>query len=977
MHMMNDIDKTKKQLIQELVDARQQIGELNAAETERKQAEATLRLQGEIATNMPDGVYLSQADAEVIVKRTRTKTQLQKLTHDLGERVKELNCLYSISRLVEQPGTSLEDILQGTVDLIPPSWQYSTITCARITLKDKTFSTDNFEKTIWKQSGDILVKGEKVGTLDICYLEEMPEADSGAFLKEEQALLAAIVEQLGRIIEHKQMEGTLRESEKRYRSLFDSVPIGLYRTSLDGRFIDVNLSFVDILGYADRESVLAANAADNYIDPATREAWKESLARNGVVSGYLLQIRKQDGTPIWIETSARVIQGPEGAIYEGVVQDVTARKMMEEAQQESETRYRNMFEKQKAIMLLIDPQSGVIVDANNAACDFYGYSHDQLTAMNISDINMLSESEVQAEMERARSEQRDYFIFRHQLASGEIRDVEGRSVPIEHRGRVLLYSIIHDITERKRVEDELLESERRHRMIAEMISDFAYSYRVQADGTWKYDWATKAALTRVAGYTVEEIGNSLNLYHPDEVERVDNDLNRVIAGETVTGEYRIFMKNGEPGWVRVHRQPIWDENKEKVVGFYGATSDITKEKQADQALKESEAQYRSLFENSPVSLWEEDYSEVKSYIDNLLESGVTDLKAYFDTHPEVVTHCASLVKILRVNQATLDLYKVESEEDIPASLDQYFTKESHESFKEELIALAGGSTTFAHDNIGQPIANGGEQLHLTIALSIAPGFEDTWARVFVSVLDISAQKQAEQQRLALALEKERVQILTRFITQASHEFRTPLSNINTQAYLLTRLAEPDKKEQYLRQIEAQVKIISELVDELTTMTRLDSSDHWMMSRVDLNQVLQDASQSAMTDAPEEHPDMILKLSEKRLSLQGNPDYLKHAFKRILGNALRYTPADGTVTVRSTANDGALLIEISDTGIGISEKVLPRIFERFYRQDVAGKTRGIGLGLPIAKTIIERHKGRIEVESEEGKGSIFRIILPSA
>jgi two-component system phosphate regulon sensor histidine kinase PhoR len=119
------------------------------------------------------------------------------------------------------------------------------------------------------------------------------------------------------------------------------------------------------------------------------------------------------------------------------------------------------------------------------------------------------------------------------------------------------------------------------------------------------------------------------------------------------------------------------------------------------------------------------------------------------------------------------------------------------------------------------------------------------------------------------------------------------------------------------------------------------------------------------------------LSEKPLLVRGNPDYLKHAFKRILGNALRYTPADGTVTVRSNDSNGDLLIEIIDTGIGISKDVLPRIFERFYRQDVAGTTRGLGLGLPIAKTIIERHQGRIEVESEEGKGSTFRIILPSA
>ncbi len=139
-------------------------------------------------------------------KRKQVEEGLQKRTHELGERVKELNCLYGISNLVEEPDISLNEILRSVVNLIPPSWQYPEITCSRLILEGQEFRTKNFKDTIWKQACDIIVHGERIGTLDVCYLEERPEGDEGPFLKEERSLLNAISEQLGRITERMRME---------------------------------------------------------------------------------------------------------------------------------------------------------------------------------------------------------------------------------------------------------------------------------------------------------------------------------------------------------------------------------------------------------------------------------------------------------------------------------------------------------------------------------------------------------------------------------------------------------------------------------------------------------------------------------------------------------------------------------------------------------------------------------------------------
>ena len=122
---------------------------------------------------------------------------------------------------------------------------------------------------------------------------------------------------------------------------------------------------------------------------------------------------------------------------------------------ESESRYRSLFEDNHAAMLVIDPDGGGIVDANPAACRFYGWTRAQLQAMRITDINALPPDEVQAEMDRARATRGDRFLFRHRRADGSLRDVEVFSGPVTIEGRQLLYSIVHDISDRKRAEEGL------------------------------------------------------------------------------------------------------------------------------------------------------------------------------------------------------------------------------------------------------------------------------------------------------------------------------------------------------------------------------------------------------------------------------------------------------------------------------------------------------------------------------------------
>jgi PAS domain S-box-containing protein len=136
-----------------------------------------------------------------ITDRKQAELELRKRTHDLGERVKELNCMYGISKLTETPGIIFEEILKGVVELIPPSWQYPEHTCARVAFKDIEFRTKNFQETVWLQAADIRVDGQNIGVVEVFYISEMPVINEGPFLKEERQLLDDIARRLGKTFE--------------------------------------------------------------------------------------------------------------------------------------------------------------------------------------------------------------------------------------------------------------------------------------------------------------------------------------------------------------------------------------------------------------------------------------------------------------------------------------------------------------------------------------------------------------------------------------------------------------------------------------------------------------------------------------------------------------------------------------------------------------------------------------------------------
>ena len=252
------------------------------------------------------------------------------------------------------------------------------------------------------------------------------------------------------------------ESQRSLKTLLGNLPGMAYRCRNDADWTSefVSEGCLELTGYAASAFLDHQVAFGDLIHPDDRaRLWDDTQAalsaRRSFQQAY--RIITASGAEKWVWEQGCGVWGADGELValEGFVADITARVRADEALEARATQYRQMFERNRAIQLLIDTDSGAIVEANQAACDFYGYSIEQMRARTIADINQLSGTELQAEMSRAATQERTYFVFQHRLASGAVRDVEVHSGPVNIGGRQLLYSIVHDITERKRTEEAL------------------------------------------------------------------------------------------------------------------------------------------------------------------------------------------------------------------------------------------------------------------------------------------------------------------------------------------------------------------------------------------------------------------------------------------------------------------------------------------------------------------------------------------
>ncbi|KKM71620.1 hypothetical protein LCGC14_1428780, partial [marine sediment metagenome] len=365
-HYLQDAEEIKSELAVPIKRGEKVIGVLDI-QSDRldafNEADVTAMetLSTQIATAIENARLYEQAQQE-ISERKKTEETLQQRTHDLGERVKELSCLYGIDEIGRKEGVTIEEVLKETVRIIPPSWQYPEITEGRITYENKKYKTGKFKQTKWMQRADIIVNNKKAGLIEVCYLEEKPESDESPFLKEERNLINAIAERIGQIIERTRTEEDLKESEERYRALFEASPDGIMIADLGtNKFMYSNPAVCRMLGYSDKEL-----RGMSIVDIAPKEELKyvlsefEAQARGEKMLAEDIPFLKKDGTITYVDINSAkcLVDGKESII--GFFRDINERKRAEEAIQRETTKLSAIISGMEEGIVFADNQEKIV-----------------------------------------------------------------------------------------------------------------------------------------------------------------------------------------------------------------------------------------------------------------------------------------------------------------------------------------------------------------------------------------------------------------------------------------------------------------------------------------------------------------------------------------------------------------------------------------------------------------------------------------
>jgi PAS domain S-box-containing protein len=398
------------------------------------------------------------------------------------------------------------------------------------------------------------------------------------------------------ITDRKQADADLATAQQQYRDLFENVSIGILRSTPgpEGSLIEVNPAAIRIFDADSREQLLAVPPSALYIDHDERRRISEEIVSKGAISGMEVRFRTLQGRAFWGRITASKKVSDNGQVYfDNTIEDITDRKRAEESLKESEEKFHAMFERHDSVMLLIEPETGNIIDANIAAERFYGRSQKELCALSIDKINTLSQEEIAAERMKEAREQKNFFTFMHRLASGEIRTVEVHSSPIVMAGKTVLFSIISDITDRKRAEEQLL------------LKNNAFESSIAANSIADKQGIithVNPAFLKLWGYrTAEEaIGHSVNSFFAREEDGlpVIEALNTVGRWE---GEFLAQRTDGSTFVTQGIATVIRDGNGEPI-GYQSTNLDITERKRSEEELKASEEKFSTAFKTSPYAI---------------------------------------------------------------------------------------------------------------------------------------------------------------------------------------------------------------------------------------------------------------------------------------------------------------------------------------------------------------------------------------
>ncbi|HEY9631802.1 MAG TPA: PAS domain-containing protein [Coleofasciculaceae cyanobacterium] len=822
--------------------------------------------------------------------------------------------------------------------------------------------------------------------------------DKGLIVRNTKGKAVRVVGSTLNITADKQAEMALRENEQRLSGIATNIPGTVYRAVLhpDGTMSlpYINVGFRELTGLEPNEVMAQPERLLTIIHPDDRGQFDQVLTQKYQTLEpveHEFRVITPSGQVKWFHDSARYFQMDNGdVVVDGVTLDISDRKQAEEVLQrlneqlENRVRERTaeleqlneillvevalraraeatLHRREQEFKALVENAPDIItrfdrelrhVYVNPAielatglpAREFIGKTHHELGMP--SELASFWGESLQTVFQTDSEQQIEFNL----LTPNGLKYYQSRHVPEfgADGSTETVLAIARDITTSKQAEVEIRLSEQRFRTSVENMLDCFGIYSAVRDHSgkiidFKVEYVNAAACENNRMTKEEMIGKSLCELLPNhrgtglfdeycQVVETDNSLIKEdLFYEDVFGQERLTRAFD----IRVTKL---DD------GFTAAWRDVTLRKQAEDALRESEERFRQLAENINKVFWMSsfDSSEI-IYVSPAYEQMWGRTRESLYEQP----------------RSWLDAIHPEDRDRIEAAIEKQVQAEYDKEYR---IVRPDGSMRWIRDR-GFPVQNTQGQVYRVAGLAE----------------DITSRKQVEEE-IYKTLQKERElgELKSQFVSMTSHEFRTPLTTIQSSTELLERYRDrwsQEKQQTHFDRIQTAVDRMTQMLDDILILGKAEAGKlEFNPAPLDLVEFCRNLVEELQLTT--ENPNTIV-LTCQRQSIPTSMDekLLRQILTNLLSNAIKYSPSDSTVEFNLTYVDDSAIFQIQDQGIGIPPEDQPRLFNSFHRATNVGTIQGTGLGLAIVKQCLDLHKGEISVESEAGKGTTFTVILP--
>ena len=741
----------------------------------------------------------------------------------------------------------------------------------------------------------------------------------------------------------------LRESEEKYSILFHHSNDAIFLHDLEGNIIDINQKVLEQFGYT-RSEILKLKVPELHPISELESSIHafEEVSKKGFMR-FEISFKKKNGKIFFAEVSSSMVDIEGRKLIQGVVRDITVRLLTEKMLKQSEEKYKSMINHLDLGFYQLN-WDGLLLNHNPRFCEILGY--DPSENLKNRDVHDFWEKPEEREIYLKELEEKDFvknYLVHAKKKNGEkiVVQLNSHIINRNKENLVIIQGLISDITEKFELEQKLKKSEERYRALFENSPNMIALLNLEGEII-----DLNPAILNFYGYEKEDFltknFRALTTFPLENLPKLVDVFKKVITKEDIEPiELQFYNKDGSITWVNLQASLVEIENEAYIQAI---VQDINERKRAELKLKESEERYRNLIETVPFSITLIDQQGKIVYCNPAIEK----LLGY--SRDELVGNEFRNLPVLHPKYLPMLLkrfQKVLKGEILPPLEIELYKKDK------SLIWIRYQSTL---------VKLGNEVLLQSV------------------INDITEHKKAdlliEEEIIKL---KELDQIRKDLISRVSHELKTPLVSVCGGAELLLDLYIDEFKDdakELIEIIEKGGKRLKYLVDNLVDITRIEYRKFELEKDTnDINQLIRDCVREMMYIIKKRELNLELDLLEN-MFIEIDKIRIEQVILNLFSNAIKNTPPNGKITIKSLKKNKYVEISITDTGIGLTKEEMDKLFTRFGKIERYGNgleyidIQGTGLGLYISKEIIELHEGQIWAESAgRDKGSTFTIKIP--